>query len=121
MPRDQVPLFQEDGGLIEALGALRESELGRGLVVDGEVLVGLLSITDIARALEVGATRRTGRLRRDACSRHPGMPALAVSSSARIDAARSRARIRQRIARPPSPNAEAERSPIRSRVTSAAG
>ena len=58
VPRDEVPLFAEDDDLVEALGALGESELGRGLVVDGDRLLGLLSITDVARALEVGPPRR---------------------------------------------------------------
>ena len=57
LPRDQVPVLGEDDELIDALGALGESELGRGLVLDGDRLVGLLSITDIARALEVGGPR----------------------------------------------------------------
>ena len=58
VPLDQVPLFAEDDELIDALGVLGESELSRGLVVDDDRLVGLLSITDVARALEVGAPRR---------------------------------------------------------------
>lgn len=62
VPGDDVPRFAEDDDLVEALGELGESELGRGLVVDGDRLLGLLSITDLARALEVGPPRR--RLRR---------------------------------------------------------
>ena len=61
VPLDQVPLFAEDDELIDALGELGESELSRGLVLDGDRLVGLLSITDVARALEVGAPRRARR------------------------------------------------------------
>lgn len=57
VPRDRVPLFAEDDELIEALAELSESELLRGLVVDGDRLLGLLSITDIARALEIGGPR----------------------------------------------------------------
>ena len=63
VPLDQVPLFAEDDELIEALGELGESELSRGLVLDGERLLGLLSITDIARALEVGGPQRASRTR----------------------------------------------------------
>lgn len=60
VPRDRVPLFAGDDELIDALGELGESELSRGLVLDGDRLVGLLSITDIARALEIGGPRRAG-------------------------------------------------------------
>ena len=56
--RDDVPLFAEDDELIEALAELGDSDLARGLVVDGDRLVGLLSITDIARALELGGPPR---------------------------------------------------------------
>lgn len=40
------------------LEALSESDVGRALVLDGERLVGLLSITDLTRALDLGSTRR---------------------------------------------------------------
>lgn len=58
LPRDRVPLFAEDDDLVEALGELGQSELSRGLVVDGDRLVGLLSITDVVRVLEIAAPRR---------------------------------------------------------------
>ena len=58
LPRDRVPLFAEDDDLVEALGELGQSELSRGLVVDGDRLVGLLSITDVARVLEIAAPWR---------------------------------------------------------------
>lgn len=55
---DSVPLLDEDDDLVEALARLSERGVGRGLVVDGDRLAGLLSITDVARALEVGRRRR---------------------------------------------------------------
>lgn len=59
VPLDRFLFFAGDDELIEALGELSESELSCGLVVDGDRLVGLLSMTDIARALEVGGPRQT--------------------------------------------------------------
>jgi Zn-dependent protease/CBS domain-containing protein len=53
LPRDEVPVVRADDELFEAAGELSESEVNRGLVLDGERLVGLLSITDVARALEL--------------------------------------------------------------------
>jgi Zn-dependent protease/predicted transcriptional regulator len=55
---DAVPVLDEDTDLVDALGALSEAGIHRGLVVDGDRLVGLLSISDLARALEVGGIRR---------------------------------------------------------------
>jgi Zn-dependent protease len=57
LPLDRVPIFREDDALIEAVAELSENGGGRGLVLDGERLVGLLSITDVARMLEVGRPR----------------------------------------------------------------
>jgi Zn-dependent protease/predicted transcriptional regulator len=62
VPADEVPTVSEDDELIDAATELGESELGRALVVDGDRLVGLLSATDVARALEI--RRAGGRLRR---------------------------------------------------------
>ncbi|MGH2920881.1 MAG: site-2 protease family protein [Gaiellaceae bacterium] len=56
--RDQVPTLDEDETAVEALAELSEADIHRGLVVDGERLAGLISITDLARALEVGVPRR---------------------------------------------------------------
>jgi Zn-dependent protease/CBS domain-containing protein len=55
---DSVPVLDEDAELVDALGALSEADVHRGLVLDGHRLVGLLSISDLARALEVGGIRR---------------------------------------------------------------
>jgi predicted transcriptional regulator len=54
IPREKVPLLHEDEQAIDALAELSASEVNRGLVVDDGRLAGLLSITDLARALEVG-------------------------------------------------------------------
>ena len=63
IPRDEVPLLDEDQPAIDALAELSTSELNRALVVDDGRLVGLLSITDLARALEVGRRARPVRSR----------------------------------------------------------
>jgi Zn-dependent protease len=58
VPVEDVPVLEEDEELIEALEELSEGDLNRGLVIDGDRLVGFLSITDLARALETGGRRR---------------------------------------------------------------
>jgi CBS domain-containing protein len=59
LPLDETPVFGRDEPLIGALERLSGSPVNRGLVLDGDRLVGLLSITDVVRALEVGGP--TGR------------------------------------------------------------
>jgi Zn-dependent protease len=49
--RERLATLTADDDLAAALAALRRSEQGRALVLDGDRLVGLLSITDVARAL----------------------------------------------------------------------
>ena len=63
IPRDEVPALGEDEPAIDALAELSTSGVNRGLVVDDGTLVGLLSITDLARALEVGRPSRPARPR----------------------------------------------------------
>jgi predicted transcriptional regulator len=58
---DAVPLLDENAELVEALAALSEADVQRGLVLDGDRLVGFLSISDLARALEVGGLPRRRR------------------------------------------------------------
>jgi Zn-dependent protease/CBS domain-containing protein len=53
IPLDQVPLLTEDETAVEALSALSPPTSNRGLVVENGHLAGLLSITDLTRALEV--------------------------------------------------------------------
>jgi CBS domain-containing protein len=55
IPLDQVPQLTEDERAVDALAEL-STPTARGLVVDDGHLSGLLSITDLARALEVGRT-----------------------------------------------------------------
>jgi Zn-dependent protease/predicted transcriptional regulator len=59
IPLDRVPRLTEDEKAVDALSELSAPTANRGLVVDNGHLVGLLSITDVARALEVG--RRPAR------------------------------------------------------------
>jgi Zn-dependent protease/CBS domain-containing protein len=54
VPLDDVPLLTEDELAVDALQELSAPTGNRALVVDDGHLAGLLSITDIARALEVG-------------------------------------------------------------------
>jgi Zn-dependent protease/CBS domain-containing protein len=54
IPLDQVPRLTEDEKAVDALAELSAPGANRGLVVDNGHLAGLLSITDLARALEVG-------------------------------------------------------------------
>jgi CBS domain-containing protein len=53
-PLDEVPLLTEDETAVDALADLSAPTANRGLVIDNGHLAGLVSITDLARALEVG-------------------------------------------------------------------
>jgi CBS domain-containing protein len=62
IPRERVPVLDEDDAAVDALAELSESELNRGIVLEDEELTGIVSITDLARALEIGMPgRRVGR------------------------------------------------------------
>jgi CBS domain-containing protein len=61
---DAVPVVRADDEAIDAAGDVAESEVGRALVVDGDRLVGLLSVTDFARAFELRAPDVLRRRRR---------------------------------------------------------
>ncbi len=61
IPADQVPALLLDEDAIEALAELGASDVNRGLVVDGGRLVGLLSISDLARAMQARPRRRRRR------------------------------------------------------------
>ena len=54
IPIDQVPRFVGSTPAMEASAALVAAPVGRGLVFEDGRLVGILSITDVARALEIG-------------------------------------------------------------------
>jgi Zn-dependent protease/CBS domain-containing protein len=58
LPRADVPVLTPDEPLEQALAELGGG-VGRGLVVDGDRLVGFLSITDLVRALEMRGPGRT--------------------------------------------------------------
>ena len=58
VPLDRVPVLHEDESAVEALAELSEANVHRGVVLNGDRLDGLVSITDLARALEVGTPRR---------------------------------------------------------------
>jgi hypothetical protein len=60
LSREQVPVLDENDELVDVVNELGEAP-GRGLVLDGERLVGLLSISDLARALETNGRRRRPR------------------------------------------------------------
>ena len=49
----EVPVFAPGEDALEAFARLTRTSLGRGLVLDDGRLVGLLSVTDLARALEL--------------------------------------------------------------------
>jgi predicted transcriptional regulator len=55
---DQVPVVAADDELTDVLEQLGKNDVKRALVLDDGRLVGLLSITDVARALELGGSRR---------------------------------------------------------------
>jgi Zn-dependent protease len=59
IPRADVPVVEQDDELVLAAGEVAEHEVNRALVLDAGRLVGLLSVTDVARALQMrGAGRR---------------------------------------------------------------
>jgi Zn-dependent protease len=51
-PMAEVVLLDEQEALTDAVGKLAASPLQRGLVLDGDRLVGLVSVSDVARAFE---------------------------------------------------------------------
>ena len=55
--RDQVPTLHADESAVDALADLSQGDVNRGFVLEGDRLAGFLSITDLARALEVGGRR----------------------------------------------------------------
>jgi Zn-dependent protease/CBS domain-containing protein len=59
LPAEDVPTLTEDESLEQALVELSNG-VGRGLVLDGRRLVGFLSMSDLARALETRGLRQRG-------------------------------------------------------------
>lgn len=58
LPRSSVPALAEDEPAFEALVKLGESDVHRALVIDDGHLLGLLSSSDVARALSTGRPAR---------------------------------------------------------------
>ncbi len=58
IPKDRVPVLHEDDSAVEALAELSQADVNRGVVLENGRLAGFVSITDLARALEVGMPRR---------------------------------------------------------------
>jgi len=54
---DEVPVLAPGERVLDALEKLDQSDVDRALVVEDGRLVGLLSVTDLARALEIGSPR----------------------------------------------------------------
>jgi Zn-dependent protease/predicted transcriptional regulator len=61
IPVERVPVLAPDEELADALVDLTSTDVNRGVVLDGDRLVGFVSITDLARALEPGPGRRRAR------------------------------------------------------------
>ncbi len=58
IPRQNVPVLAEEDLAVDALAELGETDVNRALVLRGDRLAGLLSISDLARALEVAPRRK---------------------------------------------------------------
>jgi Zn-dependent protease/CBS domain-containing protein len=58
LPLEETPVLHEDEDAAKALAALQESGVNRGLVFDDGQLTGILSVTDVAFALELRSLRR---------------------------------------------------------------
>jgi Zn-dependent protease len=58
IPLERVPVLEADETATDALAELSESDVNRGVVLENGSLAGFVSITDLARALEVGRPRR---------------------------------------------------------------
>jgi len=62
VPLDEVPQLTEEEPAVDALADLSSPNSNRGLVIEHGRLAGLLSITDLARALQVGRRARPAKL-----------------------------------------------------------
>ena len=58
IPADELPQLTEGERAFDALADLSSPTTNRGLVIENGRLAGLLSITDLARALQIGRPRR---------------------------------------------------------------
>jgi CBS domain-containing protein len=57
LPLARVPVLAEDDAALDALGKLTSNGANRGVVLDGDRLVALLSLSDLARALHERSRR----------------------------------------------------------------
>ncbi len=58
LPREKIPVVREDDDLFDAAAEISEGDLSRALVLDGDRFVGLLSWSDVRRALDLRRARR---------------------------------------------------------------
>jgi Zn-dependent protease len=58
IPLERVPVLEADDTATDALAELSAGDVNRGVVLDDGRLAGFVSITDLARALEIGMPRR---------------------------------------------------------------
>jgi CBS domain-containing protein len=58
VPLDEVPVLREDEDAVDALAELSQSAGGHGLVVSNGGLAGIVSSSDLARALQARPRRR---------------------------------------------------------------
>jgi CBS domain-containing protein len=58
IPLDKVPVLREDEDAVDAVAELTQSAGGHGLVVSNGGLAGIVSTSDLARALEASPRRR---------------------------------------------------------------
>lgn len=61
IPADELPQLTEGERAFDALADLSSPTTNRGLVIENGRLAGLLSITDLARALQIGRPRRPAK------------------------------------------------------------
>ncbi len=59
LPVDEAPVLEENDPLSKALAELSRAGVGRALVLDGDRLTGLLSITDLRRLVSAPLAHRT--------------------------------------------------------------
>ena len=58
IPIERVPTLEADDTATDALAELSSGDVNRGVVLENGRLAGFISITDLARALEIGMPRR---------------------------------------------------------------
>ena len=58
LPREKVPVVGENDDLFDAAAEISDGDLSRALVLDGDRFVGLLSWSDVRRAMELRRARR---------------------------------------------------------------